>query len=818
MKRGDWDRIKKEFERLSTLDPEHQARELDALKRRQPELVAELTSLLEQDEKARGWFDDFEGELDRYRAAELDAAWAPGRTVGPYRLERLLGSGGMGAVFLARKADGELRRAVALKLIPADALPEDGGERLRHERDMLARLSHPNIAHLNDAGLDADGQPWISMEFVDGPRIDDWCEQASPGLDERLDRFLDLCEAVSAAHRKLIVHGDIKPANVLIDHNGRVRLLDFGIARLLREQSDRESAVRYLSPSHAAPELKQGAPAGVASDIFALGCLLERLVADQHERPIELDSIIARACEPDRDQRYGSVTRLIDDLHDLRAGRAVMTHDGSARYRFGKWLRRHRVPSAVGLGVLVLIVGFAVHAVHQADRFQAERDKALAVSEFLEAIFASADPEQARGEELTAVELLQSGIARVDAMPDDRAVQADVLSVMARSLQHLGQYPRAIELFARVAAMHEASGRRLPRAAALVALAETYHVDGQFEAADRQFQAARSLLEEAGSRGARVLRAEALAKHGRLQIQTEDIESGTALLEQALRLARADAEAAPGALAERLNDAASGQWRIGRHEQALALLDQALATRRSLDRAAGRPSPETATLISNSGLMNYLIGQHEPAAERFEEALAIRRTVLPPNHPDIAQTLTNYGLMLKDAGQAETAVELLQEALEIRRQGLRPGHVGVAEAELNLAGALRRAGRPEQAGPMFEAAVAGLEQALGSTHPSVAVAYNDHAALLLDQGLPQAAEAAYRRAQTIRDKALPADHPHQAWSLIGLARALLAQDRAAEARPLVERALTIRQRLPATHPHRIEAERLLASFDQSGPD
>ncbi|MEE4329560.1 MAG: serine/threonine-protein kinase, partial [Wenzhouxiangella sp.] len=290
----DWQRIKEQFDRLSELGPDDRARELDGLKQAQPELFAELASLLDQDEPAQGWFDEFESELDRYRAAELDAAWAPGRTIGPYRLERLLGSGGMGAVFLARKADGELRRPVALKLIPADALPEDGGQRLRHERDVLARLSHPNIAHLNDAGVDAAGQPWILMEFVDGPRIDHWCEQQSPPIDQRLARFVELCEAVAAAHARLIVHGDIKPANVLIDQNARVRLLDFGIARLLREEDDREAAVRYLSPNYAAPELRHGAPASVASDVFALGCLLERILADRPDRPVELDTIIRR--------------------------------------------------------------------------------------------------------------------------------------------------------------------------------------------------------------------------------------------------------------------------------------------------------------------------------------------------------------------------------------------------------------------------------------------------------------------------------------------------------------------------------------------
>ena len=713
----DWQRIKDEFERLSDLTPQTRERELDRLGQEQPALAAELASLLEQDEQARGWFDDLEDELDRYRAAELDAAWAPGKTIGPYRLERLLGTGGMGAVFLARKADGELQRPVALKLIPPESLPEDGGQRLRHERDVLASLAHSNIAHLNDAGVDANGQPWIAMEFVDGPPIDQWCERESPALTTRLARFLELCEAVTAAHRKLIVHGDIKPANVLVDRNGRVRLLDFGIARLLREQPDREAAVRYLSPNYAAPELKQGAAASVASDVFALGCLLGRILGDLPDRPAEIDSIIKRACETDPDQRYPSVTRLIDDVVDLTAGHAVTTHSSSTRYRFGKWLRRHRGSAAAGLGVLLLIIGFAVYATHQASRFQAERDKALAVSAFLEDIFASADPEQARGEQLTAIELLELGIERIDRLPSDDAVQADVLSVMARSLQHLGQYPRAIELFERVAAMHADSRHSLRHAEALVALAETHHVDGQFESAKAHFEQALAVLDSQSGDRARVLRAEALAKHGRLKIQAGEIEAGTVLLEQALQLARADAESAPEALAERLNDAASGHWRSGQHQQALELLEQALATRRELDRQQGRPAPETATLISNAGLMYYLSGQHQPAGELFEQALEIRRRVLPPDHPDIAQTLTNYGLMLKDSGQADRSVERLEEALAIRRRGLRPGHVGIAEAELNLAGALRRAGEPERAGPMFESAVAGLEQALGPAHP-----------------------------------------------------------------------------------------------------
>lgn len=806
-------RLQTEFSRLSKLGPDRRQNALERMRREYPELATELTSLLAIDDSASAWFDELESALVPRLHAELDAAWAPGRLVGSYRLERLLGSGGMGAVFLARKADGELKRPVALKLIPPESLPEDGDARLRRERDMLASLSHPNIAHLIDAGVDESGQPWIAMEYVDGPQLDHGCRRDGLSLEQRLDAFLALCHAVAFTHRHLIVHGDIKPANVLIGPNGRVRLLDFGIARLAQEHSDGGNRARYFSPGYAAPELLSGQAATVASDIFALGRMLEVLIADLERTPTELRSITERATHDDPDHRYQSVTRLIDDIEDLRSDHPVLTHSTAANYRFRKWLRRHRPSAAIAVLVLALIVVFASYSRYQAELYRAERDKALALSGFLKSVFASADPEQARGESLSARQLLDRGTADFERIPSDPAVQADFLTIMAHSYQRLGEYPRAAELFARVSQIHHDFNQPLDQAEALVALAETEHADGRFEPAQDHLEQALSLLDQSGSAREAVLAAEAMAKLGRVLNQLGDSEGGTRLVLDALELARAHRQSHPEAFAERLNDAASTRFRAGRHDAALALIQQALTIRRQLDESVGRPGPRTATLVSNAGLMYYLAGHPDDADKLFAEALELRRRLLPADHPEIAQTLTNHGLMLKDYGQPERSVAMLEEALAIRRAGLRPGHVKIAQAQLNLAVARHANGELETALGLFVEAVAGLEAALGPDHAEVAVAHSDYGALLFDLGDFPAAEHEYRLANAIRTRVLSPDHPHQAWSLLGLGRTLAAMGRIDEARPLIERAVAIRSaRLPIDNPLRIEAEQALETL------
>ena len=384
----------KRLEGLMALSPEDRQAELELLAATDPDLARRLQRLLSHAAEAETWLGDFEQTLARNLASELDSAWAPGRVIGPYRLERLLATGGMDAVFLARKADGELKRPVALKLVPPGLINEDTLARFRQERDLLAALAHPNIAQLLDAGITDAGQPWFAMEFIDGSRFLDWCRQETGGLEARVRRFLDLVDAVQFAHRNLVVHGDIKPGNVMVDRNGRLRLLDFGIARLLNEVPA-DGAVRYFTARYAAPEVSAGQGATISSDIYSLGVMLAELIdlPDSASSPSrssppadELRCIAERATRDDPSDRYESARQIGDEIRRWLRFEPVDAWQGGALYRFGKRVRRHPWASVGITAALVVVIGFGGYSRIQAERFAAQRDSARQLAEFMEQV------------------------------------------------------------------------------------------------------------------------------------------------------------------------------------------------------------------------------------------------------------------------------------------------------------------------------------------------------------------------------------------------------------------------------------------------
>lgn len=798
------------MERLAGLKPEDRRSELARIAAEQPALAARLTRMLDRIEQAAAWFDGLEQALGRGLAAELDSAWAPGRVIGAYRLERLLATGGMDAVFVARKADGELKRPVALKLVPAGLVNDETVARFRRERDLLAGLVHPNIAALLDAGISDDGQPWFAMEYIEGVRFDHWSERESTGRTACMRQFHVLAEAVAFAHRNLVVHGDLKPGNVMIGKNGRLRLLDFGIARLMNE-IPREDAPRYFTTRYAAPERRTGSHAGTASDVYSLGVMLRDIVAARDwgrgSAGRDLAAIATRASADKPEQRFESARGLADDIQRWLRGEPVLAREGGIGYRLGRRARRHPVATA-GIAVAVAaLLAFGAVSRFQAERYARERDKARELAGFLEQVFVSADPETERGEPLTARQLLDRGRERLDNETTDPAVRVEFLSILGRTYQRLGDYRTAGQLLDQALALD--AGAPDKRVDLMIERAETHRLAGEFDLATAAY---REVLDGARELdGAR--RARALGGLGRTLAQAGKPADAVPLLEDSLARTRELADVDIGVLADRLNDTGSALFRLGRFERAVERLEEALALRRRLDRDSGRAegSPRTATLVNNLGLMFYLQGRPERSERLLREALAMRGRVLPADHPDVAQTLTNLGLMLKDYGDSDEAVRMLERALDVRRASLVPGHYRIGQAMLNLGTAYRKAGRLGPAEALLRDALAGLVATMGPRNPQVAVAHNELGSLLLDLQRPEAADAAHRKALSIQRDALPPEHPHLAWSLLGLGRALLAQGRTDAARPLLEEAVAIRNKaLPEDDPLRVEAENELA--------
>jgi len=434
-----WQRLSPLLDEALDLPAEQRAQWLARLRDHDPELAAEIDTLLDE---ARAVGD--EGFLEHTPEGPQRATLA-GQTIGAYTLEAPLGHGGMGSVWLARRSDGRYEGKVAIKFLNAALVGRAGEERFRREGSILARLAHPNIARLIDAGVSSTGQPYLVLELVDGQRIDQHCDDARFDVAARLKLYLDVLGAVAHAHANLIVHRDLKPSNVLVTSAGTVKLLDFGIAKLIEDELHPGEATeltreagRAMTPEYAAPEQLLGLPVTTATDVYALGVLLYVLLGGQHpaggsthssvelikaivetsparlsdavastktvdaqalndnaakraatpERLAgalrgDLDNIVAKALKKDPAERYASVTALADDIRRYLEHEPISARADSIAYRTGKFVRRNRIPVALAsLAVLALVAGLvgtitqAERATRQAQVAEAERKRA----------------------------------------------------------------------------------------------------------------------------------------------------------------------------------------------------------------------------------------------------------------------------------------------------------------------------------------------------------------------------------------------------------------------------------------------------------
>ncbi len=440
--------------------------------------------------------DDATQGLDASLIPKLDGR-LPYRYVGPYRLLRSLGAGGMGEVFLAERFVDGFRQEVALKLVPFSLADGERAARLRRERQILAQLEHPNLARLIDGGVAPDGTPFLAMEYVRGLSLVAWLRARAPGIEDRLDRFLELCAVVSYAHQRLIIHRDIKPANILIDETGKARLLDFGIAKLLvPDASDANLTVAGLAPmtaSYAAPEQVQGKPITTATDVYQLGLVLYGLLTGCQAQPLsrttraseierfvcvneplqpsrcvpgedgvrlsgryadDLDTIVMKALRKEPERRYASVEALAEDLRRMRARLPIRARPVSAVDRLRRFVERNAFATAAAVVLALALLGFGLHerqlrgaadfARAEAERSLADRDRALARAEsvqgFLIDMFSGAQASE-KGRELRVVDVLAAAETKVgERITGDPDAAAALIAALAKVRLSLGQY------------------------------------------------------------------------------------------------------------------------------------------------------------------------------------------------------------------------------------------------------------------------------------------------------------------------------------------------------------------------------------------
>lgn len=732
-----------------------------------------------------------------------------GHAIGPFRLGRRVGAGGMGAVYEATRADGAFEQRVALKLIKRGLTTPEAKERFLSERQILARLTHANIAHLLDGGVTPDGRPWFAMEYVEGASILAFSGEQDLSLEARLWLFLTVCDAVQFAHRNLIVHRDLKPSNILVDQDGNVKLVDFGIAKILDvagDETETRTGARVMTPTYASPEQIRGEPATTATDVYGLGLILYELLtgrrpfsqdltgrdledailtadparpstvgylgpgaaaggrATARPTPVDadLDNICMMALRKDPERRYPSVSQLAEDIRRYLTGHPVAARGDSVGYRFRKLVGRNRAASAAAILAAVTVAGTVAFYTGrlQAERNLAQREarRSQEVVAFLTGLFEQAAPSETLGQPVTAQELLERGASTVQReLAGEPDVQATMLGAIGKVYSAMRIDDRAVEL-----------------------LEGPYeHLLATRDAPDLE------LAEAAGELGA------ALRNSSRF-------DQARPLLESALDQYEALLPPTSGRVVNAWNSLGLVYYERGEYEEARPYLTEAL---RRAEAADSIDIDIRLRITNNMARLESSVGATQPAESLFRSVLAERRAVSDSLSPNVLSSINNLANFLSGQGRYEESIPLALEALEGQERVHGAESPWVAVSLNNVASTYKYQGRPDLAEPHQRRALTIFEAALGPEHQHVAMSYNNLANILHDQGKLDEAIEYHLRSLPLQRKIFGEEHDRTAGSLNNLAAVYRDKGDAAEAVSLYRQTLDIdRRALGDRHP------------------
>lgn len=673
-----------------------------------------------------------------------------GDRIGPYRLVRELGAGGMATVWLAERVDGALQRQVALKL-PRAAWALGLARRMARERDILATLEHPRIARLYDAGVTDAGRPWLAMECVSGVPIDVFCSEQQLDVQSRLRLFLQVADAVAHAHARLVVHRDLKPSNILVTAEGEVRLLDFGVAKLIEEDVPPAANLtqligRAVTPDYASPEQVLGEPVTVATDVYSLGVVLYELLAGQRpyrlgrasaaeleeailsvsvplastqvdDRKLarqlrgDLDNVLAKAMRKDASRRYTSVEAMAADVQRFLDGEPVQAERRSRWYRFGKFARRNRLPLAAGGAVAVaLLVGLGA-ALWQAREARAEAARAEQVKRFVASIFEQAKPREGQGGAVTAAELLASAAERVETeLATQPRVAAELGVMVGQGFSALGE-PRRGQTVLRAAVIRAErvhGPRHLLTVHAKMLLAESLNTQDPAAAERLMADLVPGLI--AGLPAMAREAVEALSQQSFVIAKRNDAAASYAPLRQAVAIGTQHLGAEHAETIQALGLLSNTYGRFG--ERALQLEAATEAHRRAQSAfGAQRPSGRLTQIERWYGEALRANDRPADAVPILHQVLADQRVLDAAETPRVGHAIVQLASALDLMGRTHEALPLMRAVVALEA-AQNPVDSDDRIAMLgHLANLLTVARRADEAWPLHERAV-GLRQAL----------------------------------------------------------------------------------------------------------
>ncbi len=790
------------------------------LKRKVTELIA---SIEESDTE------DFLEDLEEYPSSLIpdltdssDAAIEEpaliGKTINRYKITSLIGHGGMGSVYLAERDDGTYSKQVALKLIRKGMDTPSNIARFKRERNILANLDHHNIARLLDGGVTEDGLPYLVMEYVEGTPLYEYCDSHQLSIQERLTLFRSICDAVQHAHKNAVIHRDLKPSNILVTDKNQIKILDFGIAKLLEPEDPGETlyqtqtGARLLTPGYAAPEQVEAQNITTSTDTYTLGILLYELLAGTHPFNLEdknldeiehairkqiplapsekvgalpsekrekaanlrdtelsslkdllqgdLDAIVMKTLRKEPEERYDTVEQLLEDLHRRENNVPIIAREDTFRYKISRFIKRHKTGISVTAGFLVLIISFATFYTWQIteehNRAEQQEEKARKTLEYLTNVFRYADPVQPSNQEITAQQILDWGTEYInEEVQNQPDIKASLINSIGTIYQHLGEYDKAESLL-----LEALSINRSLYSGDHPDLATNMQKWGEYNMTVGNLDTARTYLSKSTNMfkrlGNRSKYAANLGELGWVQYRNGNYEQADSFLNQALKINRQLHGIESQEAAMDLQYLGWIKNGMGEYNTADSLFQESLSIRKA---TLGNEHRLVAQTIQSLGRIYYNKEEYQKAKEHVTETLDLQKRIYESSHPDIATSLNILGLIHMRQQQYAKAKDYFQSALEIRINFYGPNHPDVLKSRNDLASIYYFEEDYLKAAELFKKVTKSTKEVRGASHPEVATSLNNLAKSLHKANREKESLQYYNQALKIGKRNYDRDHP-----------------------------------------------------------
>ncbi len=861
MDRARWHRIQSIFHDAADVPLEKQRAFVKAACGDDEELNVEVLAMLDQDASGYSLLDRNIFDVAQETLAKSVSASLILKEIGPYRILRLLGEGGMGVVYLAERSD--LGTQVAVKVLRDAWLSPSRRERFATEQRTLAQLNHPSIARLYDADVLEDGTPWFVMEYVDGVPLTHFCREPDCSVKARLQLFRSVCEAVQHAHSHAVIHRDLKPSNILVKKDGSVRLLDFGIAKQLESldlQVDQTmTGLRMMTPAYASPEQVRGDRVGISTDVYSLGVILYELLTRQlpfdlsgltpaeaatviteHEPGkasaavrtndvsgvnsrvlgktawADLDGLCLSSMHKDPLRRYRSVEALIRDVDHYLNGEPLEARPDAWQYRIDKFVRRNRRAVAATAMSVILIVGlvifFTLRLAKARDTALAEAARTQRIQQFMTNLFQGGDASVGPAESLRVVTVVDRGVQGARNLNNDPKVQAELYQNLGSIYQKLGKFEEADTLLRSALDQH-----KLLFGADSLEVAESLTALGLLRSDQARLEEAEQLVREGLAMTRRHVPpnhpevAKATLAFGKVLAQRGFYDRAIDSLNEAVRLESAPG-VAPADLAASISMLADAHYSAGHYDVCRSLYTRALEMHRQI---YDPKHPLIADDLGSLAAVQRDLGYYSEAERLDRQALEIALSYYGHNHPQTAGRLTALAESLTYQKKYDEAVSALEQALAIQQSVYGPVHPSVAETLNELGNVASMRDKLDEAEARFRRAVDIYRAVYGDHHYLVAIALSNLAGISMDKKNYSRAEQLFREVIRRYKEALPADNVNIGIAHIKLGRTLLRQNRHKDAEPetLAGYEILIKQSSPSTSFTRAARKDLAAEYE-----